>query len=131
MEELLVVLYFVFGGVSIVLFFKVWAMTNNVKHIAAHIAENNKATTVTSLLLSGKKKEAAAAYISEVSRSIAELVEEDNRTGYSDDRKTKGGKAIDGLKSFLRAVGHSDMLPAELTSYEAATKAYNTAFGVD
>lgn len=98
MMEFLSIVLLVFGVLQIILFFKLWGMTNDVKKIKERLEKKD----VLCLIMTGDKENAYASLLQELYAKLKEYVQMWNKEMY----KEKAGELIESYRKKAEETGH-------------------------
>ncbi len=117
------IIAFVFGVLQIVLFFKLWKMTDNISQITSKYLSDNNAAILKDLLLEGRADDAANVIIKQL---VAQLKTDIIGT-YStkEERRAQIARSIDVAKEKLVLINKLDSMPKHLESMEKFVDYYN------
>lgn len=106
MMEFLSIVLLVFGVLQIILFFKLWGMTNNVSLINKKLSKGN----AVKYIMTGKNDEAYEMLVSELYDQLKEMTSTWNGNYYTE----KAGELIESYRKKVQETGHS--LPEYMTT---------------
>lgn len=117
----LMIILFVWGILEVILFFKVWGMTNNVKDMKKHLVRSNKRDEFRKFRLLGQKEKAAEALIEVFLDSMIVYIHSED---YDPSRNIE--QEISELENQLSQFGVK--IPKEIKALKTARNFWNAGF---
>lgn len=120
-----IIVYIVCLILGIILFFKIWGMTNDVRSILGLLNQPKPQITVKKLILLGKNQDAANIIIEKLVDQLIEM-SQSSYSGGKEERRANLTAAIDKAKAKLALIGEEQALPTHLQDVDAFAQYYNS-----